>query len=75
MHEEAQEADGNALTSERWPALFSQLLPFALGLVAFELTANSMLGIALACLKFGGRSSSRVLAVYGRTPSGPGALL
>ena len=53
MDEKVQEADGYAFGNERWPGFFWQLLPFALGLLAFELTANTMLGIALACLKFG----------------------
>lgn len=48
----ADDADDRALP--RWGlGLLWQSLPLILGLAAFELTANSMLGIAVACMKFG----------------------
>ena len=53
MDLEATEPDARSFARERWTRLFWQSLPLVLGLFAFELTANSMLAIALACLKCG----------------------
>jgi hypothetical protein len=49
----ADEVDGDAFAAGWKVRLLWQSLPLILGLIAFELTANSMLGIAVACLKFG----------------------
>src|SRR4051812_46485433 len=44
---------GESTSGGRSNDLLWESLPLALGLLAFALTANSILGIAVACLKFG----------------------
>lgn len=49
----ADEADGKDYSSGRGLRLLWRYLPLIVGLIAFELTSNSMLGIVVGCLKFG----------------------
>lgn len=45
--------DDPAASPAPWLSRLARFWPLALGLLAFELTANPMLGVVAACLKFG----------------------